>query len=64
MFDVSESTLRFWPSSASAKKPRSEIQKSLLKRRLRSAASDSSCLPQPAAPHTSRARRAVLSLAS
>ena len=30
MFEVSESTLRFWPSSASAKKPRSAIQKSLV----------------------------------
>ena len=52
MFDVSASTLRFWPSSASAKKPRSGSQKSSLKRRLRSAASLSSCFAHGAAPHT------------
>ena len=34
MFEVSESILRLWPSSASAKKSRSGIQKSSLKRRL------------------------------
>ena len=47
MFDVSESTLRFFPSSASAKKLRSGIQKSRLKRCFSSAACCSSAVAQP-----------------
>ena len=52
MFEVSESTWRFLPSSASAKKPRSASQKSWLKRRLSSAASRSSRSAQAGSFHS------------
>ena len=59
MFEVSESTLRFWPSSASAKKPRSGIQKSRLKRSLQLRGLALQLVgPAPGSPQTSRARRA------
>ena len=65
MLEVSESTLRFWPSSASAKKPRSAIQKSLVEPLLQLLRLlFELARPSAGSLQTSRARRAVRRLAS